>query len=424
MFILCKRHEDQNCPGDCPAKILREKIGRSRGGHAYISPSSFHRYLRCPAAPIRELMVRKRMEYLCAKAESRRGKDDPTLKALVDDVLGRVPQEATRDGIQAHSLLEFALKHHRFIRFEGDWEFRLLKESECEFSEDFEESPQLFENLAAIVKEQVEILRRPETLLFSSETQIPLEGLNTWGTMDILHIEGKTLCISDLKTGRQHVGAFENEQLMGYACGVLDVLGWESFDKVVFTILGLRWKGSSWEVHPKEVLRWKEEVLVPAIEACHDYEPKVRIGSHCLYCRAKLNCREWMSQMVFREKDGYFSGSGMEDLDDQALVDRFLWSKEVEKFQALAKDEIALRFEGFGFSQGETRVQYIRPTPIKKWGDEKKVVEFIKKTCKNSDELLKEVPRISPDELEVKLGEQNVQGVVTTVGRRPYVKMS
>ena len=428
MFILCNKHEKQRCPGDCPAQMLRDiylsNEHKILSGHAYISPSAFHRYLRCPASPIRDLMTKKRLEYLCAQAELKNGKDDLTTKALVDDVLGRSVQDATIDGTNAHSLLEFSLQYQHTIDFKSDWETKILKNSECEFSDDFKESPSLFDNLFTIIKEQINILRNEKTDFFGSEIWVPLRGLNTWGTMDILYVQGKTLFISDLKTGRQYVSALENEQLMGYACGALDILGWDNFDKVVLSILGLRWKGSLWEASPRDIKDWKIKVLSPAIEACYDYEPKAKVGSHCLYCRAKLNCREWRSQMVFRQEQGYFSDSGVEDLDDKTLVDRFMWSKEIERFQTLAKNEIALRFEGFGFGEGERRVQYVRPLPIKKWEDEKKAVELIKNACKDAEELVKEVPRISPDELELRLGEEKIQGVVATVGRRPYVKMS
>ena len=412
MYFRCnKNYAEGECPGERLQKVFNENEHLIRSGHAYISPSSFPKYLRCPAAPIREWLVGKRNDFMGDYADWYLNKgDDPTTRVLVES-MREAESEATLDGTRLHELLSEILAGNDVPTMEALEDFGV--------SEDFRSSRLLTESFFKLANDLVSHSENGCDW-WCSEVWVPLRGFNTWGTADYVAGKEDLLVIGDLKTGRQEVKAEFNEQLLGYAVGVLDTLGWDTFEQVNLQIFGVRWQGSDWLRTVEQIRDWKDNVLAPRMKECYDFHPKAKPGDHCLYCKAKLFCKEFTDIMIFRHGGGCFEDTGLEDMDSKVLVDRYLWSKQIERFQNSAKDEIALRFEGIDAIEDD-RVQYVKPSPIKKYVDEEKVADYITRNIQEGSRYTKSVPSITPEEFEQLAPDSNL---VETRGRRPYVKMA
>lgn len=420
MYFKCNKEYPEH--EVCPGKRLRDVYNTNEhlvlSGHAYISPSNFHKYLRCPAAPVREWLVQKRNDFMGDYANFYLKQDsDLTTRVLVES-MREEESEAVSDGTRLHEYLEGTCavdfttipKEENMREALSDWEG---------ISDDTLNDEKLLQSFRGILFEVKTNCENADW--WCSEVWVPLRGFNTWGTADIVLGHDRVLEIFDLKTGRQEVSAEFNEQLLAYAVGTLDVVGWNNFDTVILHIIGLRWKGSSWERSVEQVRDWKDSYLAPKMKECYDFHPQAKPGEHCLYCKAKLFCKEWTDIMLFRHKGGTFEDSGLADMDSTTLVDRFMWTKQVERFQNSAKDEIALRFEGIDAIQ-DSRVQYVKPPPIKKFLDEEGVVSYIGHHL-GDNEYIRKVPNITPDRF-LELAGDDGEKFVEVRGRRPYIKMA
>lgn len=423
MYFKCnKEYADGECPGEKLRDVYNTNESLILSGHAYISPSSFHKYLRCPAAPVREWLVRMRNDFMGDYVNFYLKKDaDPATRVLVES-MREAESEAVQDGTRLHEYLEYACAEN-FKNFpQGEYDYESMRQALSDWdgiSSDTLDDEKLVRSFWEIVDHLKEDLDGYDW--WCSEVWVPLRGFNTWGTADIICGVNNTLIIMDLKTGRQEVKAEFNEQLLAYAVGALNILGWNTFDTVNFFILGVRWKGSDWLRTVEQVKNWRDTVLAPKMKECYDFHPQAKPGEHCMYCKAKLFCKEWTDIMLFRHGGGSFDDSGLQDMDSTTLVDRFMWAKQIERFQNSAKDEIALRFEGIDAIE-DSRVQYVKPSPIKKFLDEKEVVSYID-TNLGRDEYIRRVPDITPEQFE-RLAGNDAGRYVEVKGRRPYVKMA
>ena len=420
MYFKCNKEYDGDCPGEKLQDVYNANESLILSGHAYISPSSFHKYLRCPAAPVREWIVRMRNDFMGDYVNFYLKNDaDPTTRVLVES-MREAESEAVQDGTRLHEFLSEIFDFNE--EFFPDAEKPEKREEllrEWGLSQDFIDDEELVEKFFAIAVYLKHLYNTADWAC--SEVWVPLRGFNTWGTADVVMGWGKTLQIYDLKTGRQEVKAEFNEQLLGYAVGILNVVGWENFDTVELHISGVRWQGSTWVRTVEQVKNWRDTVLAPKMKECYDFHPQAKPGEHCMYCKAKLFCKEWTDIMLFRHGGGSFDDSGLQDMDSTTLVDRFMWAKQIERFQNSAKDEIALRFEGIDAIE-DSRVQYVKPSPIKKFLDEKKVVSYIDTNLRR-DEYIRRVPDITPEQFEQLAGD-DAGRYVEVKGRRPYVKMA
>ena len=101
-----------------------------------------------------------------------------------------------------------------------------------------------------------------------------------------------------------------------------------------------------------------------------------------------------------------------------------LLSKQIEKFQNDAKNEIALRYEGFGDMEEETRVKYIRPTAITEFKDDEAAVEKIEEFLGEEAKPFVRKKAVNPTRLKGLLTEEQYGELVIEKARKPYVKMA
>lgn len=397
-------------------KIMKasEKQRRSFSQHAYISPSNLHKYIHCPAAARREFLVSKRREFLSAFAEG-----NPVASAILEQ-----DTSDADDGTFAHALYEQIVGMPDGVSDEVIQEE--VRKSVMQYgSEKLAEDYSFMEKFAHVCLETRRMLKNASW--FAQELRIVLPKYGMWGTADLVFQVGKTLMVWDLKTGRQEVFAENNEQLLAYALGILEVNEWKDFDSVQLGIIGVRFAMNVWETTPGAIKTFKDNVLEPALKEAYDIGAIGKTGSHCMYCKAKLYCPEWnaLARYCVDQKLFEVQGEEFKQLDNKTLVDRFLMAKQVERFQQDAKDEIALRYEGFGNMDDEKRVKYVRPMPILEYKNEEEAVEFIEETLglKQINELVVKKP-INPSRLKAMVSKEDYERLTVEKSRKPYVKMA
>lgn len=238
--------------------------------HAKLSPSSAHRWTRCPGS------VREELKY----------PDNPGPAAL--------------DGTRTHALLEMCL---------AMLEMRLLTGMDPELmvgmtTSDDEGSYTIDADRAKRVKVAVDHVRDLGGVVTTERRVDPsrLVGRDDLGgTVDVTVIVGDTVHIIDYKDGITPVEAVENEQLVAYALGHLagynlPINGDYPVKHMVLTIIQpkLALKGlppiTSWELSVESLLSRIGDIVVKAAATDAPDAPLVPGEKQCRFCRAKGGC--------------------------------------------------------------------------------------------------------------------------------------
>jgi len=112
-----------------------------------------------------------------------------------------------------------------------------------------------------------------------------------WGTADVLALADKELLVADLKAGYTEVQAEDNVQLLLYAIGASEELGW-MFDTVRMVILQPQNGGVKEWVLSKADLLSRAEAMKPKVAlALSDDAPYVPTEEGCRYCPAAGVCK-------------------------------------------------------------------------------------------------------------------------------------
>lgn len=385
--------------------------------HAWMSPSSFHRTLRCPASVQREHALRRRDLWRVDQAHL---SGNGNIALLMDNTPDDGPDPAA-DGTACHKVFEectmaLEVPSEYFVKTK----LKTYGASNELLDDDF-----VIESLIGAVEMTIRTITAfGDPAWQENEIRLPLVGCASFGTADLVFENNDTLYVWDLKTGRQEVDPKDNEQLMAYASAVLDAIGYDTYKTVSLGIVGIRFASSTWETIPEVIRHFRDNIMRPAVEMAHSLNPAASVGTHCLYCPAKLWCPEWNRVVSYRVEQGEFDPTFAE-LGDTDLVGRYLWSKQVERFQNDAKREIALRYEGFGRMEGERRVQYVRPAPIVDYVDETVAVKALEETLSplEQEEFIQK-RAVNPSRLKAYVSEEMYNRLTRVKTRKPYVKMT
>jgi len=117
---------------------------------------------------------------------------------------------------------------------------------------------------------------------------------DSFGTADSIVISDGLLEVIDFKYGKGvKVDAFRNPQMMIYALGAYDEYSIEyPVNKVRMTIVQPRMDNlSEYEMDIKELLAWRDEILVPTAKRAYDGEGEQTPGDWCRFCKVKGACK-------------------------------------------------------------------------------------------------------------------------------------
>lgn len=299
--------------------------------HALLSPSASRRWLECPPS------VR--------------------LTELMEDK----PSAYADEGTLAHSIAEGKLKSHLgYAENPIKCEDALMDEYTDDYVAFVDEQMSVLENPSAFVEQRVDCSK-----------YVP----ECYGTCDALIISDGVLHICDLKYGTGvKVDAVGNDQLRIYALGALEMFSClYEISTVRMSIFQPRLSHSdTWEISIDELLKWANEVLVPAAKQAWNGQGEFKAGEHCRFCKAKSNCRKRAEYNLELARYDFEPPATLDNIEIAAILAKadelVSWVTDVKEY-ALRQALSGVTYDGFKVVEGRSN---------RKYTDENAVVEAVK----------------------------------------------
>ena len=299
--------------------------------HALLSPSASHRWIECPPS------VR--------------------LTEFMEDK----PSPYADEGTLAHSIAENKLNNYLGYT---DKSVKCEDTSMDEYTDDY----------VAFVAEQMRVLNNPSAFVeqrVDCSKYVP----ECFGTCDALIISDGVLHICDLKYGSGvKVDAVGNDQLRIYALGAFEMFSClYDISTVRMSIFQPRLSHSAtWEISIDELLKWANEVLVPAANQAWNGEGEFKAGDHCRFCKAKSNCRKRAEYNLSLARYDFEPPATLDNIEIAAVLAKadelVSWVTDVKEY-ALRQALSGITYEGFKVVEGRSN---------RKYTDENAVVEAVK----------------------------------------------
>lgn len=299
--------------------------------HALLSPSASHRWIECPPS------VR--------------------LTEFMEDK----PSPYADEGTLAHSIAENKLNNYLGYT---DKSVKCEDTSMDEYTDDY----------VAFVAEQMRVLNNPSAFVeqrVDCSKYVP----ECYGTCDALIISDGVLHICDLKYGTGvKVDAVGNDQLRIYALGALEMFSClYDISTVRMSIFQPRLSHcDTWELPIDELLKWANEVLVPAAKLAWNGEGEFKAGDHCRFCKAKSNCRKRAEFNLELARYDFEPPATLDNIEIAAVLAKadelVSWVTDVKEY-ALRQALSGVTYNGFKVVEGRSN---------RKYTDENAVVDAVK----------------------------------------------
>lgn len=215
-----------------------------------------------------------------------------------------------------------------------------------------------------------------------------------WGTSDVVGFRKKVGVIIDGKYGQGRVEAFENPQLMIYGLMMLDEFDhlFGPFDTVEMHIVQPPLDNISVYTLPvEELLKWRDEVLLPGIAAVDAPEPKYGPSEKaCKFCLAKGFCKARAEKNLQAAREEFGAVCPSPDVLTPDQVAEIL--PQIDEISSWCDDirayAVALAMRGeppSGWKVVEGRSQ-------RRWVDEQAVIKLLMEDGFDEDELYTKKP--------------------------------
>lgn len=336
--------------------------------HAILSASSSHRWLSCPPS------------------------------AMLEREFPNTTSTAAEEGTAAHAMAEHKLNFH--LNHKSIYQPSIYDNEEMEGHTD---------DYVAYVIEQVtkakESCNLPLVLL---EERLDFSDYvpDGFGTGDCVIISEDKLQIIDLKYGLGVlVEAEENPQVMLYALGALSTYGvLYDIKEVSMTIFQPRRENiSTWTISVEELYQWAEDVVKPTAQLASQGKGDFKPGSHCTFCKAKVQCRARadanlkLAQMEFK-KSSLLEDSEIEEVL-AVINDLTKWAGEVQAYALDMAVNRGKEWNGYKLVSGRSVRKYANDEQVAKAALDNGYEDIYKKSLIGLTEMTKLMGKKKFDEI-------------------------
>ncbi|MGN0609872.1 MAG: DUF2800 domain-containing protein [Oscillospiraceae bacterium] len=305
------------------------------GNHALLSPSSSHRWLKCPPSAVLE-----------TEFENRAG-------------------TAAEEGTAAHAFAEHKLKKALGIQSEVPVS-----------SYDNDEMQEHTDAYAEFVIEQFETAKlhcKDPLILIEQQVDFSEYVPSGYGTADCVIVSDNKLHIIDFKYGiGVLVDAYDNPQMKCYALGALNIYD-RIYDiaEVSMSIFQPRRENvSTWTITVDELKAWAEKELKPKAELAARGEGEYCSGEWCAFCKAAVRCRARAEDKLKLAKEDFKLPPLLTDKEIEEVLavipDLTKWANEILAYATEAAVEHGKVWNGFKVVEGRS---------VRKYRDENAVAE-------------------------------------------------
>lgn len=296
-------------------------------GHALLSPSSSNRWIACP----------------------------PSAK---ENAVSDTGSTYAQQGTDAHALCEYKVKKalgHKVRDPTDDLEF---------YDEEMEECATAY---CKFIMVQVQAAKEscPDPLvLVEQRLDFTRWVAESFGTADCICVADGTMTVVDFKYGLGVlVDAENNSQMRMYALGALNLFEFLYDIQTVRMIIfqPRRDNISTADVTKEELLRWADEVLIPAAALAANGDGDYKAGKHCQFCRIKATCRKRAEFNLQMAQYDFAVPDTLADDEISMILDRadtFIgWVNDVKSY-ALEQAIGGKSYPGFKVVEGRSNRRY------------------------------------------------------------------
>jgi hypothetical protein len=280
-----------------------------------------------------------------------------------------------KEGTLAHSLAELMLNYINLNIPKKEYKSKI---KEIESSEYY--SVSMTEYINDYVNEVIQLFDKikescPGARLLT-EVQVSYDrwAPGGFGTSDVVILADDTAYVIDLKYGKGvEVSAVENSQLMLYGLGVYDEfnLVYDIQEMHLIIMQPRLAHRSDYVIAADDLVRWADEVVVPAVKKVQEDTGEFKTGEHCRFCKAAAICKarseEALSVLKHDMNDlGSISDDEVKDLLDS--IDRITKWCEIFKDYQLERALNGETIEGYKLVEGRS---------VRKYSDEDEVAKAL-----------------------------------------------
>ncbi|MEG2935546.1 MAG: DUF2800 domain-containing protein [Clostridium sp.] len=337
--VNCENGEDRmNYANDKQRVNCSKVISNNEHGHAFLSPSSSHRWINC------------------------------TPSAMLESEFENGTSTVAEEGTAAHELCEDKLKKALHRKSKGPI-----------LNYDSDEMEAHTEGYVDFVLEQLEIAKehcKDPIVLIEKRVNFSNYVPEGYGTADCIIVSEDRLQVIDFKYGLGVlVDAYENPQLKLYALGALAI--YESLydiKEVSMTIFQPRRENvSTWTISVDALLHWGETVLKPKAEMAMKGEGEYLCGEWCGFCRAAVRCRARAEEKLKLAQEEFKLPALLRDSEIEEVLsvisDLTKWANDIMAYATDAAINHGKEWTGFKIVEGRS---------IRKYKDEEEVANAAK----------------------------------------------